>query len=200
MAVAVRAFLIPSPSALKVVGFRGPPEAQFPKAKLLPLGLSRAGFEALCRHIHAAYRRDEHGRPIRLGRGRLPAGQFYKAQGWYSYPNTCNLLTVRALRAAGAIQESIRALGIGIRAGLHAGEIELREGGHRVGGIAVHIAARVAAMAAAGEILVSSTVKDLVAGSGVEFEDRGLHTLKGVPDAWRLFAVADTRREGRREP
>ena len=106
----------------------------------------------------------------------------------------------RALRAAGAIQESIRALGIGIRAGLHAGEIELREGGHRVGGIAVHIAARVAAMAAAGEILVSSTVKDLVAGSGVEFEDRGLHTLKGVPDAWRLFAVADTRREGRREP
>ena len=70
----------------------------------------------------------------------------------------------------------------------------------RVGGIAVHIAARVAAMAAAGEILVSSTVKDLVAGSGVEFEDRGLHTLKGVPDAWRLFAVADTRREGRREP
>jgi class 3 adenylate cyclase len=105
----------------------------------------------------------------------------------------------RAIRAAGAIQESIRALGIDVRAGLHAGEIELREGGHRVGGIAVNIAARVAATAAAGEILVSSTVKDLVAGSGVEFTDRGLHGLKGVPDAWRLFAVAGTRHEGRRE-
>jgi class 3 adenylate cyclase len=98
----------------------------------------------------------------------------------------------RAIRAAGAIQESIRALGIGIRAGLHAGEIELREGGHRVGGIAVNTAARVAAVAAPGEILVSSTVKDLVAGSGVEFRDRGRHDLKGVPGAWQLFAVAGT--------
>jgi class 3 adenylate cyclase len=95
----------------------------------------------------------------------------------------------RAIRAAAAIQESIRALGIDIRAGLHAGEIELREGGHRVGGIAVHIAARVTAMAAPGEILVSSTVKDLVAGSGIEFRDRGVHDLKGVPGAWALFAV-----------
>ncbi|MGH7367709.1 MAG: adenylate/guanylate cyclase domain-containing protein [Candidatus Rokuibacteriota bacterium] len=105
----------------------------------------------------------------------------------------------RAIRAAGAIQESIRALAIDIRAGLHAGEIELREGGHRVGGIAVHTAARVTAIAAPGEILVSSTVKDLVAGSGVEFRDRGLHGLKGVPGAWRLFAVAGARPEGRRE-
>lgn len=95
----------------------------------------------------------------------------------------------RAIRAARAIQESIRALGIDIRSGLHAGEIELREGGHRVGGIAVHIAARVTAVAAPGEILVSSTVKDLVAGSGAEFSDRGVHELKGVPGAWRLFAV-----------
>ena len=95
----------------------------------------------------------------------------------------------RAIRAAAAIQESIRALGIGIRAGLHAGEIELREGGHRVGGIAVHIAARVTALAVPGEILVSSTVKDLVAGSEIEFSDRGVHDLKGVPGAWRLFAV-----------
>jgi class 3 adenylate cyclase len=95
----------------------------------------------------------------------------------------------RAIRAAGAIQESLRALGIDIRAGLHAGEIELREGRHRVGGIAVHIAARVTAIAAAGEILVSSTVKDLVAGSGIEFSDRGVHDLKGVPGGWRLFAV-----------
>jgi class 3 adenylate cyclase len=99
----------------------------------------------------------------------------------------------RAIRAAGAIQESIRALGIDIRAGLHAGEIELREGRHRVGGIAVHIAARVTAIAAPGEILVSSTVKDLVAGSGLEFSDRGMHDLKGVPGGWRLFAVEGTR-------
>jgi class 3 adenylate cyclase len=99
----------------------------------------------------------------------------------------------RAIRAAGAIQESIRALGIDIRAGLHAGEIELREGRHRVGGIAVHIAARVTAIAAPGEILVSSTVKDLVAGSGLEFSDRGMHSLKGVPGGWRLFAVEGTR-------
>jgi class 3 adenylate cyclase len=105
----------------------------------------------------------------------------------------------RAIRAAGAIQESIRALGIDIRAGLHAGEIELREGGHRVGGIAVHIAARVTAIAAPGEVLVSSTVKDLVAGSGVEFRDRGVHDLKGVPGGWRLFAVEGTRPEARRE-
>jgi class 3 adenylate cyclase len=99
----------------------------------------------------------------------------------------------RAIRAAGAIQESIRALGIDIRAGLHAGEIELREGRHRVGGIAVHIAARVMAAAAPGEILVSSTVKDLVAGSGIEFRDRGAHDLKGVPGGWRLFVVEGAR-------
>lgn len=105
----------------------------------------------------------------------------------------------RAIRAAGAIQESIRALGIDIRAGLHAGEIELREGRHRVGGIAVHIAARVMAIAAPGEVLVSSTVKDLVAGSGLEFSDRGMHDLKGVPGGWRLFAVEGTRPEVRRE-
>jgi class 3 adenylate cyclase len=96
----------------------------------------------------------------------------------------------RGIHAAGAIQEAIRALGIDIRAGLHAGEIELREGGHRVGGIAVHIAARVTALARPGEILVSSTVKDLVAGSGIEFRDRGVHDLRGVPGAWRLFGVA----------
>ncbi len=105
----------------------------------------------------------------------------------------------RAIRAAAAIQESIRALGIDIRAGLHAGEIELREGGHRVGGIAVHIAARVSALAAPGEILVSSTVKDLVAGSGVEFRDQGVHDLKGVPGTWRLFTVDGTRPEAHPE-
>ena len=75
----------------------------------------------------------------------------------------------------------------GIRAGLHTGECELR--GEDIGGIAVHIAARVSALAGAGEVLVSRTVKDLVAGSGIEFTDRGAHTLKGVPDTWQLYGA-----------
>ena len=100
----------------------------------------------------------------------------------------------RAIRAAEAIRDAMHALGIEIRAGLHAGEIELREGKHRIGGIAVHIAARVTAIAGGAEILVSGTVKDLVVGSGIEFSDRGLHDLKGVPGPWRLFAVERTRR------
>ena len=79
-------------------------------------------------------------------------------------------------------------LPVPIRAGLHTGEVELR--GDDVGGIAVHIGARVAALAGAHEVLVSRTVKDLVAGSGIEFEERGSHELKGVPGEWRLFAVA----------
>jgi class 3 adenylate cyclase len=102
----------------------------------------------------------------------------------------------RAIRAAWAIQESIRALGIEVRAGLHAGEIEMRERGRRVGGIAVHIAARVTAIAAPREILVSSTVKDLVTGAGIDFSDRGVHDLKGVPGGWRLFAVERIRPGG----
>ena len=81
----------------------------------------------------------------------------------------------------------MRELGIEIRAGCHTGEVELLAGD--LGGIAVHIGARVAALAGAGEVLVSSTVKDLVVGSGLEFEDRGVHRLKGVPDAWHLYAV-----------
>jgi class 3 adenylate cyclase len=105
----------------------------------------------------------------------------------------------RAIRAAAAIQESVGALGIHIRGGLHAGEIELREGGRRVGGLAVHLAARVTALAAPGEILVSSTVKDLVTGSGIEFGDRGPHTLKGIPGRWHLFAVQRVRPGDHRE-
>jgi class 3 adenylate cyclase len=93
----------------------------------------------------------------------------------------------RAIRCAGAIREVVRALGLEIRAGLHTGEIEMM--GDDVGGIAVHIGARVAAEARPGEILVSSTVKDLVAGSGLAFEERGTFTLKGIPDQWRLFAA-----------
>ena len=93
----------------------------------------------------------------------------------------------RGIRCACAINDSVGQLGITIRAGLHTGECEVM--GEDVGGIAVHIGARVAAKAAAGEVLVSSTVKDLVAGSGLEFEERGSHRLKGVPEEWRLFAV-----------
>jgi class 3 adenylate cyclase len=93
----------------------------------------------------------------------------------------------RAIRCARTISEKVRALGIEIRAGLHTGECEMRNGD--VGGIAVHTGARVSATAASGEVLVSNTVKDLVAGSGIEFQDRGLHQLKGVPGEWRLFAV-----------
>jgi class 3 adenylate cyclase len=93
----------------------------------------------------------------------------------------------RAIRCACAIAEDVRALGIEIRAGLHTGEIELA--GRAVRGIAVHIGARVAAQAGPSEVLVSSTVKDLVAGSGLRFVDCGVRALKGVPDEWRLFRV-----------
>lgn len=93
----------------------------------------------------------------------------------------------RAIRCACAIAAGVRDLGLDIRCGLHTGECELLEG--KVGGIAVHIGARVAKEATAGEVLVSSTVKDLVAGSGLEFEERGTAQLKGVPGEWQLFAV-----------
>jgi pimeloyl-ACP methyl ester carboxylesterase len=93
----------------------------------------------------------------------------------------------RAIRCARAISEGVRELGIEIRAGLHTGECERID--RKVGGIAVNIGARVAAEASPGEVLVSSTVKDLVAGSGIEFRDRGVAELKGVPGEWRLFAV-----------
>jgi class 3 adenylate cyclase len=92
----------------------------------------------------------------------------------------------RAIRCASALRE---VLPVPIRAGLHTGEVELR--GDDVGGIAVHIGARVAAVAGKGEVLVSRIVKDLVAGSGIQFTDRGTHTLKGVPDEWQLYAVAN---------
>jgi class 3 adenylate cyclase len=93
----------------------------------------------------------------------------------------------RAIRAADAIRAELAELGLGVRMGLHTGECELL--GEDIGGIAVHIAARVLARAGAGEILCSRTVKDLVAGSGFVFADRGTHRLKGVPEPWQLFAV-----------
>jgi pimeloyl-ACP methyl ester carboxylesterase len=93
----------------------------------------------------------------------------------------------RAVRCACAINESMGQLGLQIRAGLHTGECELI--GDKVGGIAVHIGARVAKQAQPGEVLVSSTVKDLVAGSGLRFRERGTAELKGIPEEWRLYAV-----------
>jgi class 3 adenylate cyclase len=93
----------------------------------------------------------------------------------------------RGVLCAKAIGESVRPLGIEIRAGLHTGECEIR--GDDVGGIAVHTAARVSANAGPGEVLVSRTLTDLVAGSGLDFEDRGEHELKGVPGVWQLYAV-----------
>lgn len=93
----------------------------------------------------------------------------------------------RGVRCAQAIIDAVRPLGIDVRAGLHTGEIELR--GDDIGGIAVHIGQRISSLAAPGEVLVSRTVTDLVAGSGLEFEDRGEHELKGVPGSWRVFAV-----------
>ena len=94
---------------------------------------------------------------------------------------------VRALKCGSAIVGKVRSLGMEVRVGIHTGELEVM--GEDVGGIAVHIAARVGALAAPGEVLVSETVKGIVAGSGLTFTDRGDHELKGVPDRWRLFAA-----------
>jgi pimeloyl-ACP methyl ester carboxylesterase len=93
----------------------------------------------------------------------------------------------RAVHGAWAIRQASRALGVDIRAGLHTGEIQFV--GNDIDGIAVHIGARVMSKAEAGEVVVSSTVKDLVAGSGIQFLDRGVHVLKGVPGEWRLFSA-----------
>jgi methyltransferase (TIGR00027 family) len=93
----------------------------------------------------------------------------------------------RAIRCGRAIVDDVRSAGLEVRAGLHTGEVELA--GDAVRGIAVHTGARVAAQAGAGEVLVSQTVKDLVAGAGIEFEDRGARELKGIPGEWRLYAV-----------
>lgn len=94
----------------------------------------------------------------------------------------------RAIRCGCAIREAMADFGLDVRVGLHTGECELVDG--KVAGIAVHTGARVAAHAARGEVLVSSTVKDLVAGSGLQFLDRGLHTLEGIPGKWHLYAAA----------
>jgi class 3 adenylate cyclase len=94
----------------------------------------------------------------------------------------------RAIACAREIREQVAALGLDVRAGIHTGECE--RVGEKIAGLAVNVGARVSGAAGPGEVLVSSTVKDLVAGSGIEFEDRGSHELKGVPGEWRLYAVS----------
>ena len=93
----------------------------------------------------------------------------------------------RAIACARSITKAARGLGIGVRAGMHTGECEVR--GDDLAGLAVHVAARIGSLAGPGEVLVSATVKDLVAGSDIAFSDRGEHELKGIPASWRLFAV-----------
>ncbi len=94
----------------------------------------------------------------------------------------------RAIRCARHVRESVRRIGLDVRSGLHTGEVTRREGG--IAGIAVHIAARVSSAAAPGEVLVTRTVRDLVAGSGIDFDDRGEQELKGVPERWPIYAVS----------
>ena len=127
---------------------------------------------------------EEHQRTVRTGLARF-GGREVKSIGdgflaTFDGP-------ARAIHSAQAILASSDQLGLRVRAGLHTGECEVM--GEDIGGIAVHIAARVSALAGPGEVLVSRTVKDLVAGSGIEFADRGSHTLKGVPDTWQLYAA-----------
>ncbi len=93
----------------------------------------------------------------------------------------------KAVLCAAAIRDAVSVLGLEVRAGIHTGEVEVR--GDDIGGIAVHIAARIAALAGPGEVVVSRTITDLVAGSGMEFDDRGHHELKGLPGTWNLYAL-----------
>ncbi|HLX18791.1 MAG TPA: adenylate/guanylate cyclase domain-containing protein [Gaiellaceae bacterium] len=147
-------------------------------AKAIELGDARWG--AVLREHHGVVRRQLarfHGRELDT------AGDGFFAS--FDGP-------ARAIRCADAIRDGVRELGLEIRAGLHTGECEVIDG--KIGGIAVHIGARVAHNAEAGEVLVSGTVRDLVAGSGISFEERGVAELKGVPGEWRLFALANAAR------
>ena len=125
---------------------------------------------------------DKHDRAIRLDLERYRGEEVNTTGDGFL---ACFDGPARAIRCAQAMIRAARPLGIEIRAGLHTGECELR--GSDLAGIAVHVGARVAALADAGEVLVTSTVRDLVAGSGIEFEERGRHSLKGVPGAWTLL-------------
>jgi class 3 adenylate cyclase len=128
---------------------------------------------------------ERHNRILRASLDRYGGREVHTAGDGFLVTFDSPLRAIECARAAG---EAVRSIGVEIRAGLHTGEIELSEGD--VQGIAVHIGARISALAGAGEVFVSSTVKDLVAGAGLEFEDRGAHQLKGVPGEWRVFAVA----------
>jgi class 3 adenylate cyclase len=99
----------------------------------------------------------------------------------------------RAVRCAAALRDRVKGIGVDLRAGVHTGEMSQKAG--RVGGVTVHIGARVMSLAGAGEVFVSRTVKDLVAGSGLRFADRGSHRLKGVAEEWQIYAL-----EGGDEP
>jgi class 3 adenylate cyclase len=137
--------------------------------------LGDAGWRELIERHHALVRRE-----LARSRGREvdTAGDGFFAS--FDGP-------ARAVRCAKAIVDGVRELGIDVRSGLHTGECELVDG--KISGIAVHTGARVASHAGPGEVLVSSTVRDLVAGSGLDFEDRGVHDLKGIPGEWRLYAA-----------
>jgi class 3 adenylate cyclase len=140
--------------------------------------LGDAGWSSLLERHHAAVRRQL----IRhRGRELDTAGDGFFAS--FDGP-------ARAIRCASAIVEDVAELGIRVRAGLHTGECQVVDG--KLGGIAVHLGARVASQAGPGEVLVSSTVKDLVAGSGILFDDRGAHALKGVDEQWHLYTVQAT--------
>jgi class 3 adenylate cyclase len=139
-----------------------------------PVELGTAWRELLARHHELVRRQLAHFR----GREVDSAGDGFLAP--FDGP-------ARAIRWAEATVEGVRALGLEVRAGLHTGECELLDG--KVAGIAVYTGARVASYAQPGEVLVSGTVKDLVAGSGFAFQDRGVHELKGVPGEWPLYAV-----------
>ena len=119
---------------------------------------------------------------LRLLKGAAGAGLIVPA-------GLATLAIVTTWLSAVALPSPLRGLGLESRAGLHTGECERVDG--KLGGMAVHIGARVCALASAGQVLVTSTVKDLVIGSGLQFEDRGRHTLKGVPGEWQLFALAE---------
>jgi class 3 adenylate cyclase len=119
-------------------------------------------------------------REIEAARGRLIKSTGDGSMATFDGP-------ARAVHCMRSIGAQLEPIGLPIRAGVHTGEVELM--GDDIGGIAVHVAARIAALAGAGEVLTSSTVRDLVAGSGLAFEDRGEHALKGVPDPWRVFAA-----------
>jgi pimeloyl-ACP methyl ester carboxylesterase len=145
--------------------------------------------------MHAAEVGDSRWRDVRQEHEHLTRAQLARFRGREVKTMGDGFLAVfdgpaRAVRCAQAICKSMGRRGVGLRAGLHTGEVEVDSSD--VAGIAVTIGARIAALAGAGEVLVSSTVKDLVVGSALSFEDRGLHELKGVPEAWHLYALADS--------